>query len=450
MDRTDAALARDAGPAVPDAAMGSARLVLDETRGDFGTVGVGCVAPTTVTFHARNVGPASTGALGIVISDGFVASMDGCSGRVLPAGGTCSVDVRFQPRQFGTNSGTLVLRAEPGGSVQVRLVGTGVPSDNIAIVSPTSYDFGAAMVGVTSGAATFTLFNRGGGPIAVSASVTDPDFLIVRDGCSGVMLVPGQRCPLEVAFRPSSSGARSGTPSVAAKGAAGGCGSSRPVSATLQGRGLKGPVNLGISRPGHDFGVGIIGCLEPPAPPFRITNLGVDAIGPLSVSITGPFEADSDGCSDTELAPGASCEVALAFRPEDVAVMGTLVVSGSGGEIRATLWGKGATAVAPSFDMTMQSYFGPVMVGTKSPPHDFTLRNNSDRTLGLSDPELRGRDSDSFVIVGNTCGDSLAARGTCRITVVFVPNFRGKRSANLVVEPNCGGNAELVLSGDGL
>jgi len=86
-------------------------------------------------------------------------------------------------------------------------------------VAPTSYNFGTYSVRETSAAQSFTVTNYGNhDPVhvgTVSTTGTNPyDFIVTADGCSGQTLVTNGTCVVQVAFRPTTIGARSGTLSI--------------------------------------------------------------------------------------------------------------------------------------------------------------------------------------------------------------------------------------------
>jgi virginiamycin B lyase len=84
-------------------------------------------APQAVTI--TNSGHGALQLSGVTVTgadpDDFLISADGCTGRQLPIGGTCTVDVRFGPVAAGPRTAALAVSSDAGASVQVALSGTG-------------------------------------------------------------------------------------------------------------------------------------------------------------------------------------------------------------------------------------------------------------------------------------------------------------------------------------
>ena len=92
-------------------------------------------------------------------------------------------------------------------------------SCNPLAVTPVSYSFATSSVGETSASQSFTVTNYGNhDPVhvgTVSIAGANPyDFIKTADGCSGQTLVTNGTCVVQVAFRPTTIGARSGTLSI--------------------------------------------------------------------------------------------------------------------------------------------------------------------------------------------------------------------------------------------
>jgi hypothetical protein len=79
-----------------------------------------------IRFTLTNRGQARSGLLsqGLTVSAGFALIASTC-GTTLGAGGTCTVDVAFQPAVAGPASSALVIAASPGGSAKGVVTGTG-------------------------------------------------------------------------------------------------------------------------------------------------------------------------------------------------------------------------------------------------------------------------------------------------------------------------------------
>ena len=93
---------------------------------DFGTRGVRSTASVrSATLTNDGPGFVRTAPAGVA-GDGFAVAADGCAGRLLVVGASCSVDVRFSPTKLGTRSGTLsVTPAGAAAPLTLALAGRG-------------------------------------------------------------------------------------------------------------------------------------------------------------------------------------------------------------------------------------------------------------------------------------------------------------------------------------
>jgi|GEM_PF-491646 len=90
--------------------------------------------------------------------------------------------------------------------------------------------------------------------------------------------------------------------------------------------------------------------------------------------------------------------------------------------------------------------FGSVTQGMSSSAQSVTLSNPGNAALAITGIAAGGDFSET-----NTCGTSLAAGGTCTITVVFTPSTNGTRTGTLSVTDNAANSPQSVsLSGTGV
>jgi hypothetical protein len=179
------------------------------------------LSPTSLTFANQNLnttsaaqtvtlsnnGPTPLG-ISIIATSGDFAQANNC-GTSLIAGGNCTISVTFTPITAGTRSGALTItdNAVAGSTQTVPLSGTGVgPTANLPSFSRT---FSDQMLGTTSAARTVTLINAGNAPLAISSITASGDFSQTND-CSA-SLAASSYCTMNVTFKPSAIGARTGT-----------------------------------------------------------------------------------------------------------------------------------------------------------------------------------------------------------------------------------------------
>ena len=203
-----------AGPSVPHPEITVAPLSLL-----FGDMAVGSVSALQ-TSTIRNDGTADLVLGTITISgtnpDQFrkPAAKDFCSGQTLTPTQTCTVGVRFKPKNGGPHSATLLIPSNDPVSnpVTATLYGTGDGPE--ITVDPTAFDYGSVMVG-TKSPRKVTVRNDGTTDLTLGIITLDganPDQFrkpAAKDFCSGLTLAPTQMCTVVVRFAPSNVGPQS-------------------------------------------------------------------------------------------------------------------------------------------------------------------------------------------------------------------------------------------------
>jgi len=112
--------------------------------------------------------------------------------------------------------------------------------------------------------------------------------------------------------------------------------------------------------------------------------------------------------------------------------------------------GSAGKCKAPVVVTPASETFASQTVGTTSPAKTATILNNRDVTLTIDPFTFTGADPGDFAESSTTCGSTLAARKTCKVSVTFTPKETGKRSAVLDVNDSATGSPQTVsLSGTG-
>ena len=111
-----------------------------------------------------------------------------------------------------------------------------------------------------------------------------------------------------------------------------------------------------------------------------------------------------------------------------------------------------AAAVGPVANLSPTSLtFANQLVGTSSPSQIVTLTNTGDSSLVISSMAIVGSSAKDFSQTRNTCKSSLAAGGTCSISITFSPTQLGTRSKVLNISDNAPGSPQSVsLAGVGV
>ncbi len=345
-----------ASAALTGNAVTAGALAFSPTTLAFGDVTVGSSATLTTTL-SNSGGAAVDDILVAVTGTGYTrdaASTCSTMAFSLPAMGSCTLVVRFQPAATGAVNGSATAMATSA-NASASLTGTGVAPGALAF-SPTTLAFGDVTVG-SSATLTTTLSNSGGAAVDdILVAVTGTGY--TRDAAStcstmAFSLPAMGSCTLTVRFQPGAAGAANGSATATA--------ASANASASLTGNGLSagaGAVGF-LPLTGLNFGNVVVGSTATQT--ITITNTGNQPLTTMVVGVTGPFVLSNNPCPAT-LAASASCVVSIQFSPGAVgAAAGQVQVTAAGGiSASAPLTGNGVAApvVMPAVMIPTLDRFG--------------------------------------------------------------------------------------------
>ena len=182
-----------------------------------------------------------------------------------------------------------------------------------------------------------------------------------------------------------------------------------------------------------------------------VTDVGTASTGAIALSLSGStseflVDAPLTTC-DAGTAPGASCTVAITFRPLATGTRNAAltVTTASGVALTLPLHGLGITgdlALVPS-SLDLGQAVGPTTItGTVS------LVNNDATAVSVDAIDVTSLGSGTFAFEATTCGAMLAAGSSCDIAVSFTPAALGASPGQLSV---VSGSTQLVApaSADG-
>jgi hypothetical protein len=153
----------------------------------------------------------------------------------------------------------------------------------------------------------------------------------------------------------------------------------------------------------------------------------------------------SNNCGSV-VAAGASCTITVSFAPTAVGTRSATVVvndNGVNSPQTASLSGTGTSPVTLS---STNISFGAVVTGTSKTGTPVTLTNRMNVALTGITVAVAG----SAFTQTNTCGTSVAAHGTCTITVKFSPVSTGKQTGTVTITDSAVNSPQtLSLSGSG-
>jgi hypothetical protein len=307
--------------------------------------------------------------------------------------------------------------------------GTG-PTGSPLTASPTSLSFGNVATGSTSAAQTVTVSNPGGTAATVSSVSASAPF--AETNTCGGSIAAGGSCTVSVTYKPTATGASTGTLSVASSAP------SSPLTVALTGTGVSGATALTASPTSVSFGSVAVGSTSA-AQTVTVTNPGSSAATGVSVSTAAPF-AESNNTCGSSIAAGGSCTVSVSYAPTAAgASTGTLSVASSapGSPLSVALSGTGVsttTNLALNQPTTASGYTQNYVPGNAVDGNTSTYWESTDNAF----PQWFQVDLGSSQTVGSITMDlpPSSAWGTRTQTVTVQGSTNGTTYSTLVGSAN--------------
>ncbi|MGB9874184.1 MAG: choice-of-anchor D domain-containing protein, partial [Hydrogenobacter sp.] len=403
----------------------------------------------TTDFAITNIGDPTAGPLricGVSVPSGFQNFKivgDSCSGSSLNYGVSCTISVRFEPRQKLSYSGTLAVVYDDDGDTTacntqktaiVNLTGKGVA---IKISGPGCdpsrfiCDFGDVSVG-SNAYKTVSVCNASGDTLTllnpafnlIENPVGDiPAFGLITTNCNGASLnffagntddCVNNYCELQLAFSPQDTKNYFGTANI--NDANGGPGNqSAGVGIFLKGNGIYPSADI-------DFGTVPLGSFVD-----RFVNIGFTCpnngnatpgetitLPDSLVSVSGTYFSIGSSSCPTSCIEGqtVNCNVAVRFQPFTSGVFtGRVIVAvPNGSSIERTLVGRGGPATQNFLSLSSSSIDFGTVPRFSSVGKVIVVRNITSSTLEFN---VAVAGSGFFAdVVGCTCNDNYISNGT--------------------------------------
>ena len=202
----------------------------------FGDQAAGSTSPAKgVTISNSGTGPLTFTQIAVTGDFALATSGTTCgTNSPVAASGSCVVNVTFSPKGEGSLTGALTLTDNDatvaGSSQTVSLSGTGLAP--VVSLSATTLTFTGQISGSTSAAQTVTLSNTGNDTLSISGITASGDFAQTNN-CGNSLSAAGS-CTISVTFKPTATGTRAGTLSIADNA-------------------MNSPQTVGLSGTGEDF-----------------------------------------------------------------------------------------------------------------------------------------------------------------------------------------------------
>ena len=193
-----------------------------------------------------------------------------------------------------------------------------IPPVPLAVLSPTSLNFGSEAVGSSTAAQSITLSNNGGAALTISNVTVGPDY--TQTNTCGSTVAARASCTFSVSFSPTTTGTLNESLTVTDNAAG------SPQTAALTGTGTAGSVTL--TPTSLNFGNQAVGTTSA-AQTVTVTNVSSVTVSISSISTSVPF-AETNNCGSA-LTAGATCMISVTYSPSVSGTQhGTLSVSDSG------------------------------------------------------------------------------------------------------------------------
>ncbi len=380
----------------------------------------------------------------------FVWVANGCSGKTLEPGESCSVRIAFKPGETGDFKAELRVWSDAPEDPRVVFAGLGVAAG--IFLEPGAMDFGRLRPGQQSDARTIRVSNTGNAPMTIESVVLEGPgrgaFEIVRSDCAGRTLEGEAACGVAVRYRPREPArhqavVRFRSPEL-----------QRRAEVAVEGAALEPRIVL--SEDAVEFGQVVqFGTDERR---LEIRNGGSAELSLESIDVEGgegAFGIAERDCPE-RLAPGAECALRLRFSPGRVGAHDARV------RIRHNAPGSPTSRGAARHRRPAAgrqdrrraggACFPALPVGERSDIRSVKVLSSGSARLPLGGYEITGEHAADFTIVPASCAglDSLLPDSDCTIGVRFRPQAAGRRVARIIIRHgSAGGRVEVALSGEG-
>lgn len=361
--------------------------------------------PTSLTFASQPLHTTSaqqtvtltnTGNVALTLTSIFITGTnaadftesDNCASPIA-VNAKCTIGITFTPSATGTRTASISITDNATGSPQtVPLTGTGASGNAPAVtLAPTSLTFASQNVGTTSPAQAVMLTNSGNAALTITGiTITGAnagDF--AETNTCPASLAAEANCSINVTFKPTASGARTASVSIADNA------TGSPQAVTLSGTGAATTSTVSVSPTAMQFQSQTLQTTSSPMN-VTVTNTGTGAVQFTGFTISGTNSGDFALATGTcnasgSLAAGANCTIAVTFTPASAgARTATLSVAdnATGSPQTVALSGTGVAAAVivtvPSGGSTTATsvpggtaYFGLILTGAPGVTGTVTL-----------------------------------------------------------------------------
>jgi hypothetical protein len=339
--------ASDSTLSVPVSGVGTTatgQLGANPTSLSFGNVAVGQNKSLSETI--TNSGTASVTISQIAISGSGFTLSGATSSVTLAAGQSTTFSVKFTPTSASNASGTITVSSNASNpSLAIPVTGTGTAAPGQLSSNPASLSFGSVTVG-SSQSLSVTLTNTGGSSVSVSnVQISGSGFSLSGIG-SSFTLAAGQSTTFNVRFAPTTSGAASGSVTIASNA------SNPALTVALSGTGTVAVGTLSVSPATLNLGSVTVGSSNSLS--GQLTASGANVTVTAATTNNSSFTVSGLTLPVT-IAAGQSVSYTITFSPQTAGtVNATLTVTSNAQPSTTTeaLTGTGTSASTHSVNLS--------------------------------------------------------------------------------------------------
>ena len=395
---------------------------LSTTSLTFGTLTIYATsAAKTVTLTDTGVEPLH---IQQIAATGDFSETNSCETAFgIPAGSNCTIKVAFSPTARGTRSGALTIRSNAAaGPLTVNLKGTATGA--IASLLPDSITFAEQQLFSASAAKQITLSNSGDDVLTISSVSASGDFA-AQAACRTVD--PGKSCAVNVVFKPTARGQRTGTLTIQDNATA------RTQTAKLAGIGIGADISFSASQ--FVFtGVPLNVISEPQM--LTVSNHGESTLD-SKFQVAGPFAANGN-CGST-LAAGKSCALHVMFAPiVEGPSYGSIAFFDNAAASPQTVSLFGTAGVPAASILPDPLTFPTVIVDTKGTAY-VGLYNSGTAYLTVSAVSISGPFKQT-----NNCIGTIEVYASCLVAITYAPSSVAPVSGSLTFTDGAPGGPQKV------
>jgi hypothetical protein len=316
--------------------------------------------------------------------------------------------------------------------------------------SPTGLAFGNVDINATSAPQTVTITNVGSAPLTSLAITTSNNAFAQTNNC-GTSLAAGASCTVTVTFTSATAGLVQGNIQIADNAP------DSPQLISISGTAISGPY-ASFSPTSLTFGPQAQGTSSQPQT-VTLTNIGTAPLDVNQVQLlstlsdeTSEFTISNDLCSDSSVAPKATCTVAVTYTPNTSSEppdVDALVVTDNGqNQGQQTVGLNGGVSISVNLAPANVA-FGNQKVNTTSAVQTITVTNPVSNTGTVTIASVIV--TSGFAETNNcTSTQFLAPGSSCTINVAFSPTVAQAYTGFITITDSAPGSPQMIpLTGTG-